>query len=327
MPIVRTDIPKLLTAGMKTEFMGAFATATSDYVGITTTIPSTKDQETYPWLGATPVMREWKAERSPKGLSEYYRTVINYDWEASIAVDRNAIEDEQYGQIKLRVKELAVEAKRFFDELIFTLVGQGDSTTGSSYFLNKVIACYDGKAMFATNHSEGSSGTQSNKGTTALTPTSTQTAITAMRKFKDDQGKPSHSNPTLMVTPPDLEFTAREILNSTYYPAEGTTTTKLAVNVLKGILDLLVTPYLTDPNDWFIFDTKGVVKPIILQMRKAPEFTDLVTGTESAFMRKQIFYGINLCRFKLKNLLKNLLNCWELLLRIIRISAAKPCYV
>ena len=275
--------------------MGAFATATTDYQKVTTTIPSIKEQETYPWLGSTPKMREWRAERMPKGLSEYFFTVINYDWEASIAVDRNAIDDDQYGQIVLRVKELAVEAQRFFDEMVFTLVGQGNGTTGTGYFANKTIACYDTKAMFATNHSEGSSGTQSNKGTSALASGTLQTAITAMRRLKDDQGKPAHINPNLMVTPPDLEFTARELLNSAYYPDVTTQAApvKLAVNVLKGILDLLVTPYITSTTNWFVFDTTGVVKPLILQLRKAPEFTDLVAGTESAFMRKQIFYGVD----------------------------------
>ena len=277
---------------MKTEFMGAFEKATADYAAVTSTIKSGKNQETYPWLGAVPKMREWKDERMPKGLSEYNFSIINYDWEASIAVDRNAIEDEQYGQSMIRVRELAVEAKRFFDEMVFSLIAQGNGTTGSGYFLNKAIACYDGGAYFASDHSEGSSGSQSNLGSTALSASALQTAITAMRKFKDDRGNPSHITPNLLVVPPDLEFEARELLNSTYYPEEATNM-KLANKVLKGIVNLLVTPYLTDTNDWFLFDTSRTVNPMILQMRKAPVFSNLVKGTESMFMRKQMFYGVD----------------------------------
>ena len=293
MPIVRSDIPKLLTSGMKTEFMGAFEKATADYTAITSTIKSSKNQETYPWLGSTPKMREWNDERMPKGLSEYNFSIINYDWESSIAVDRNAIEDEQYGQVMIRVRELAVEAKRFYDEMVFGLIAQGNSTTGTGYFLNKAISCYDGGAFFKADHSEGSSGTQSNYGTTALGASALQTAITAMRKFKDDQGKPAHIRPNLLVVSPDLEFTSRELLNSTYYPEEGTTTNKLATNVLKGIVNLLVSPYLTDTNNWYLFDTSRTVKPAILQMRKTPIFSSLIKGTESMFMRKQLFYGVD----------------------------------
>jgi len=302
--LVRSDIPKLLTAGMKTEFMGAFGKATADYTAIASTIKSGKNQETYPWLGTTPKMREWKDERMPKGLSEYNFSIINYDWEASIAVDRNSVEDEQYGQIMIRVRELAVEAKRFYDELAFGLIAQGNSTTGTGYFAGKSISCYDGAEFFKTDHSEGSSGSQSNYGTTALGVSSLQTAITAMRKFKDDQGKPCHISPNLLVIPPDLEFTARELLNSTYYPETTTVrneadsenvggATKLATNVLRGIVNLLVSPYLTDTNNWFLVDTSRTVKPIILQMRKTPIFSSLIKGTESSFMRKQLYYGVD----------------------------------
>jgi len=293
--LVRTDIPKLLTAGLRKEFMKGWEEVTTDWERITTVIPSTKDKETYAWLGAVPKVRIWKDERQPRGLLEHSFTITNEDFEASIAVDRNALEDEQYGQIKIRVRELAAEARRFFDELMFTLLAQADQTTGKSGTIleGKDIKCYDGKACVATNHSEGLSGTQSNKGTSALSASSLQAAITAMKKFKDDQGKPRHVVPDLLVVPPDLEFKARELLHSAYFPEEGSTTAKLATNVLRGVVDLLVTPYLTDTNNWFLLCTKRVIKPIIYQERKAPEFVALDTGTESLFMRKTLYYGVD----------------------------------
>jgi len=92
---------------MRTEFMTSFEAAEKQYLNIATEIKSTKSEETYPWLGAVPKMREWKDERTPQGLLEHNFTVPNRDFEASIAVDRNAIEDEQYGQIEIRTKELS----------------------------------------------------------------------------------------------------------------------------------------------------------------------------------------------------------------------------
>jgi len=203
---------------------------------------------------------------------------------------------ELYGQIKIRVRDLAAEAKRFYDEFIFGLIAEGFNTTGSSgsYFEDKDVTCYDGKAFFATNHSEGLSGTQSNKGTSALGVSSLKTAITSMKRIKNDQGKIMGIRPNLLVVPSDLEFTAREILQSQYYPEEGSTTAKLATNVLKGVLDLLVTPYLTDTNNWFLFDTTRQIKPIILLIRKKPTFEALDSGTESWFMRKKLFYGVDM---------------------------------
>ncbi len=293
--LVKTDIPKLLLAGMRTNFMKAYDVAEKEHQKIATVIKSTKSSETYPWLGAVPKMHEWKDERIPQGLLEHNFSISNRDWESSIAIDRNAIEDEQYGQIDIRVKELAVEAVRFYDELAFTLVSQGTGTSGTAgtIYDDVAISCYDGKAFFATNHSEGDSGTQSNKGSTALSATALQSAITAMKKFKNDKGKPAHVKPNLLVVPTDLEWEAKELLRSTYYPEEGTTTAKLATNVLKGSLNLLVSDYLTDTNNWYLFDTTRVVKPLILQLRQNPRFTSLTKDTESAFMRKKLYYGID----------------------------------
>lgn len=293
--ITKGDIPKLLLAGMRTNFMKAYEVAVKDHEKITTTITSGKSSETYPWLGGVPKMNEWKDERIPQGMLEHNFTIANRDWEASIAVDRNAIEDEQYGQIDVRVRELATEAVRFFDELGFTLIAQGTGTSGTSgtIYDGVSIKCYDDKAFFASNHSEGDSGTQSNKGSTAIGAGALQSAITAMRKFKNDKGKPAHVKPTLLVVPTDLEWTAKELLNSSYYPEEGSTTIKLATNVLKGSLNLLVNDYLTDTDNWYLFDTSRVVKPLILQIRQNPRFTSLTQGTESSFMRKKLYFGVD----------------------------------
>ncbi len=295
--LTKGDIPKLLLAGMKTNFMKAFEIAQKEHLNVSTVIRSGKSSETYPWLGAVPKMNEWKDERIPQAMLEHNFAIANRDFEASIAVDRNAIEDEQYGQIEVRVKELATEAVRFFDELAFTLMGQGTATTGTTgtIYDGVSIACYDTKAFFAHNHSEGDSGTQSNEGTTALSATALQAAITAMKKFKNDKGKPSHVRPNLLTVPNDLEWEAKELLNSQYYPdtTAQANPQKLATNVLKGSLDLLINDYLTDTNNWYIFDTRRVVKPMILQLRQDPRFTSLVSGTESSFMRKKLYFGVD----------------------------------
>ena len=97
--------------------------------------------------------------------------------------------------------------------------------------------------------------------------------------------------PDLLVVPPDLQWTAMELLESTYWPGEQSSN-KLASNVLKGKLDLVVSPYLTDANDWFMLSTKGVIKPVILQSRTPVEFAALEADSESGFMRDQYIYGV-----------------------------------
>ncbi|MDO8588964.1 MAG: Mu-like prophage major head subunit gpT family protein [Armatimonadota bacterium] len=287
MPLVKTDIPNLLEAGLKAVFFEEYDRAPSDWGRIATVVPSTADTEDYAWLGSAPAMREFKDERVPAGLLEQSYSIKNRTWEASIAVERAALEDERYGQIKVRIQGLGREARRHQDELVFSLLKNGFGS-----------ACYDGQYFFDTDHSEGESGTQSNKGTSALSATSLQSAISAMVKFKDDRGKPLGVIPDVLVVPPDLQWTAMELLNSAYYPdlvsqTGGTGgTQKLATNVLKGRLDLVVSPYLTDGNDWFLLCTTGPVKPVVFQSRVPVEFSALEGNSETGFMRDEYLYGV-----------------------------------
>ena len=106
MALVKSDIPKLLEAGLRTVFFEAYEAAPSDWQRIATVVPSEHDTEKYAWLGSTPKVREFKDERVPAGLYQHDYSIKNKTWEASIAVDRAALEDDEYGQIRLRIQEI-----------------------------------------------------------------------------------------------------------------------------------------------------------------------------------------------------------------------------
>ncbi len=281
MPVVKSDIPKLLEAGLRAVFFDAYESYSGDWERIATVVPSENDTEKYAWLGATPRMREFKDERIPASLLEHDYSIKNKTWEASIAVDRAALEDDQYGQIRLRIQGLADEARRHQEEMVFTLLKDGFNTL-----------CYDGQYFFDTDHSVGESGTQANKGNSALSAASLQAAFSAMMKFKDDRGKPMGIVPDTLVVPPDLKWTAMELLQSVYATDEAAGKTEGRKNVLKGALNLIVSPYLSDSNDWFLLCTKRAIKPIIFQSRVPIEFSALEGNSENGFMRDKYIYGV-----------------------------------
>jgi len=292
--LVRTDIPNLLRAGMKKEFFKVYnAEVIPEFKKVAMITESDSDQETYPWMGAVSKMREWKDERIPKNLLEHHFEVINKDWEGSIAVDRNEIEDEKYGQTKIKVQGLADEARRFMGEMTFTLLDQGNAALGTGIFNGVNINCYDGNPFFSALHSEGLSGTQTNIGTGVLNNANLRAAITAMNVILDDQGKPLYPKPDLLIVHPNDQWVARELLNSVYFPEGGSEGgslgTKVATNVLKGIMGLYVTPYVSSGH-WFILDTSRIVKPLMLQIRRQIAFDSVTTGYEQ-FMRKKLFFG------------------------------------
>jgi len=112
-----------------------------------------------------------------------------------------------------------------------------------------------------------------------------------MMQYVDDKGNEMDIRPNLLVVHPNNMFLAREILNSQYFPTE-VSGTKLATNVMKGLLDLYVTSRVPT-NFWCVMDTNGIVKPIILQLRKDITFETHAGNTWEDFMRKKIYFGVS----------------------------------
>jgi phage major head subunit gpT-like protein len=275
--IIKDDMGRLLDAGVKTLFYKAYEAAPAQYEDIVTVVPSNTNSEDYSWLGALPTMREWTDERIPRGLIEHEFTITNKDWEVTIAVDRNVIEDDQYGQLKARISAMAEEARRHIDELVFELLASGFSSE-----------CYDGQDFFDADHPDVSGGTQSNKGADALSAGAYGAARAAMMKFTDDQGRVMGVVPDTIVVPPELEETARQVLNSDFYPETGY---EHIGNPWKGSARLIVSPYLIDADDWFLLCTARAVRPLVLQMRREVTFNALEGQSEGGFMRKRYLYG------------------------------------
>lgn len=178
MGIVKSDIPAGLTAGVRALFGKSMEAAPTHYAKLAMVMPSTRSEEKYAWLSSIPGIREFVDERRAAGLTEHAFTIENKTWEATIEVERAALEDEQYGQIKLRVQSLAEAAARHKDQMIMDLLAGG--FTG---------ACYDGEAFFSESHPAGSL-TQSNTGTSALSASALQGAISQMAKLTDEEGRP-----------------------------------------------------------------------------------------------------------------------------------------
>ncbi|MEE9117853.1 MAG: Mu-like prophage major head subunit gpT family protein [Calditrichia bacterium] len=290
--LTRKDIPNLLTAGLRREFMKGGEGYPSFFPEFTMSINSTTDQETYGWLGNTPAAREWIDERHAKGLAESSYTLVNADYEATIAVDRNALDDDRYGQVKIRVNQLGLEAKRYYDVLATATIETGNATN-----------CYDGQFFFDTDHVEDENVTsQSNSPAAAagfvFAAAGIKTVVSAMKKFTDGKNKLAGIMPTHVMVPTDLEFTARQLLD----PAAVSVTTSPAEAVLKGYLKIIVNPYLTNGgvnSVWYMMDLSKSTKPFIFQNRKAPMFTALDNpDSTELFMRKKIYYGIDFrCAF------------------------------
>ena len=274
----------------------AWVNAVSNY------FQSDQTVESYKWLGMPPALREWLGGRNAKGFTTNGIDIANKHFESTIEIALRDLRLDKSGQVRARMSELAERGGTHFASLLSTLIVNGASTV-----------CYDGQYFFDTDHSEGSSGTQSNKidvdisalpasvhgSVTAPSPEEMQQAIlagiTQMYGFKDDVGEPLNENAAsfMVVLPVGLSQAALAALSMVR--AAGAST--FAVENFN--IALAMNPRLTSAgwtDKFSIFRADGSVKPLIRQEETAPTLKVKDENSEYAFDNDAIQVGIDTWR-------------------------------
>ena len=262
-----------------------------DWAKVTQIVPSTKDAEFYPTLTQVPTMQAWEGRRrfERAGAKQSYM-VMNAMYDAGISFPRNVFADDQYGILQKKISDLAMEGKRKPMALAYDIINNGAASSGDTYAVG-----IDGLPLFSASHpgkvDVTATDTQSNTNgagtSTSLTVDNLNTAVTAMKNFYDNQGRPLWIIPDTLIVPPALGMVARQILHSTFLMSVGTAATSSAVSVNNlptfnvfnvdanegGIKTIIETPYITSATAWYVACTSRVAKPVLLQERMPPELT------------------------------------------------------
>jgi phage major head subunit gpT-like protein len=291
MGLVPSDISStLLLPGLKALFLEEYEKpADEDWKKISMEMSSTGFSETYAFLGSTPAMREWLTERIPTGLQAQPFTLANKDFEATIEVDRNALEDDRYGEIKVQIQMLAEASRRYYGQMGFTVLSEGDQTTYGQ--------CYDGLEFFDTQHKEGAYYTtvQSNLGSSSLSMSAISATRAAMMGFKNDRGLPMGVVPDTIIVSPAYEDLAIQLLGSSGTDSSGNATGSYTglTNPQRGRYQVISSPWITDTDSWIMACCNGIKKPLIFQNRRDTEFAALEGNSEKGFMSKKYMYGVD----------------------------------
>ena len=265
---------------LKTTFNKAFDAAPSLWQKTTMLVPSGGSQNDYGWLSRFPRMRKWIGDKVIKALEAFKYTVVNDDWEATVEVDRNDIEDDNLGIYAPMAQEAGFSARQLPDEI--------DADLKNNAFAN---LCYDGQYFYDSDHSVAGASV-SNLGTAALSAATTAAAAAsygaarlAIMSFKDDEGRPLGLIPDTLEVPPALEATARLI-------CENEKLTDESPNPYRGTATVMVNPRLTSSTAWFLHVTTRPVKPFVYQERKKPVFVQQIDmASDDVFMRRQYKFG------------------------------------
>jgi phage major head subunit gpT-like protein len=284
-------------ASLNAIFNAALEGAPTFYKKVAMVVPSNGRANDYKFMLQFPMLQEWIGDRKFRSLAAANFTIENKDYEATVEVDRNDIEDDQIGIYNPIVAELGRAAAQHPDMLIAKLLVSGFSTT-----------CYDGQYFFDSDHQVAGTNVSNTGGGSSypwflldtskgikpfifqqrsapalasqdrpndentfirkkfrygvdyrgavgyglwqlaygskvsLTTALFQAAYNAMVELKNEEGIPLGITPNLLVVHPAYTFTAKEILEADFL---GVTGEGSRTNVNKGLVDLLVVPWLT----------------------------------------------------------------------------------
>ena len=156
--IINQDALARLYTGFTAVFNAAFQDTQTWYEKVAMTVPANTRIMDYKFLLDFPMVREWIGDRQISSLEPQAFQVESKDWEATIEVDRNDIEDDQLGLYNPIISALAQEARKHPERLIGDLLNGGFTT-----------ACYDGHNFFASDHPVGAAAMGNFAGGTGTT--------------------------------------------------------------------------------------------------------------------------------------------------------------
>jgi len=280
-----------LAAGSPPNWVGAIAN----------TFTSDQASETYPWLNATPAMREWIGGRNAKGFKENSLTIANKHFEDTITVQKSDLRRDKFGMIKIRIGELVRRAMVHPGTLLSTLIINGESAL-----------CYDGQYFFDTDHTEGDSGTQSNSisvdisalpainhgTTTAPSVEELQLAIgqaiQTIVTFKDDAGEPMNEDASgflVMVPPTYMQAGMQAVATPGQVAASQTALSELMKDFS---ITLAVNARLSSWTTKFgVFRTDSGIKPLIFQRETAINTSAKAEGSDFEHDEDAHEYGVD----------------------------------
>lgn len=163
-------------------------------------------------------------------------------------ITQEMLDHDQFGEIRKLETELRIALRDDLEVIGHLLLNNGFGTTDSGGF---TAAGFDTVALFSTAHTRIDGGAnQSNRPSTDadLDWTTLGDARQQFQLWRDNRGRRVLGRPRNLWVHVNDELTAMELLRSVGKPG----TANNEVNVLNQEFNLIVSPYITDTDSWFV---------------------------------------------------------------------------
>lgn len=226
-------------------------------------------QVNHRWLGPVPQMTKWAGDRRIGKLGAEGFTIENYDWSNGFEIDKPSLRRDQLGLYSPKIRELAMMGYLHQLTILIDLLNGGFTGLG-----------YDAVTFFNDSHPNG----WDNYTNELFDADAYKAAVTRLKGVTNSDGEPLRLRPTHLIVGNDLEWTAREVLESERL-ASG------ATNITRGTAQLIVEPRIT-AKYWFVADLSRPVKPLILQIEEdINESMQTNAESDDVFHRNKHNYG------------------------------------
>jgi len=262
---IDAELLKTISTGFEATFQETYNATSMELEELATLVVSGDLQESYPFLGNLPNMREWVGTRQHKELTSHNFTIVNKPYEATVPIPAKYIKYDKAKLFAAQIKTMAQNAKKFPNQLIASLINTG--TVG---------LCYDGKPFFAADHEMGVA-TYSNKSTLPLNATNLGAAYDFMTAISNEAGVAMGVTPNLLLVGPKNRAAAKKLVG---LDQNGT-------NENFQLVDFKVSTAITG-FEWCLLDTTKAVKPFILQVAEDAEFEE---DDSLLFSEDKMLYG------------------------------------
>jgi len=261
--IVRTDIAKSLEYGGRAQFLEASRAWLSKRASIAAPATSAGKEETYLGLGAHPMPVLARGEAMVRGLNERSITIKNEDWEVTLGVTHNAINDDRVKHVLPWMRSAGARFEQHMDIRCFKALDAGDADT---YGL-----CYDGNEFFDAAHADTEAEyttAQANVGALTLNIDNFNTTWVLAKALKDARGEYVDMPFDLLTVGPALRTVAAQLCDNNLAYDTGNN----EINPYAGEFRYQVNPNMS-ATAWVISCSLLPEKPIIFQLREAPHMT------------------------------------------------------
>lgn len=287
----RTTFAKSVVPGLFAFMNAALKRRPTYYDRVTTVKTSKKAYEEAAYFAGLGLMPE-KPEGEQIAYDEFIqgptKRWVNKTYGLGIRITEELIEDSLYPDVPSNMgdmsKELGNSAAETMEILVHDLFNSGTVTTTHT--------AGDGLAIFSTVHKALNGSTWSNRSATdgTLSATTLKQGFIDFENVLSDRGIQQVQVPKILLVPPSLEFTGRELIHSTYDPESGNN----AINSIQSRnLTLLVDPFLTSTTAWFLLGDTNPLTTFIRRPAKFAQDGDFETGDAKFKGTFRLSYEVN----------------------------------